>query len=422
MKVRNDFAGIVLIVLFLFSFFLCPVHGLAQTQKQPVVFALIEPLSGPFKDVGTEVSAYVEYGVEQLNAKGGVLGQSVKLNVYDNQMKPDIAIRMAKKAVLEDGAKVIMNNTNSAVGLALSKVAKELGVIHVILHNEADEIMGSEFQPNSFRVCLSTSMHSGVLAHYFATTPYKKFYLLNQDYAFGHAVAESFRKIFQKVKKADQEIVGEEYHPMATKDFGPYVTKALSVKPDVIITGNFGPDLGNLIKQSKSLGLKAIFGGYYLDSAMNISQAGDAALGSVTGDCYLATVKTKKNQEFIKNWQVWFKKNHTDMSPLFLAPSSIALDTDAIFWLGEVINKAKSTDAEKIIKAWEGMEYDGFTGKMTMRTCDHQVQRTGFIGVLQSNHPFKNVVSLPFVSGDPIVIPAEKIAIQPKDTGNPRCK
>jgi urea transport system substrate-binding protein len=155
---------------------------------------------------------------------------------------------------------------------------------------------------------------------------------------------------------------------------------------------------------------------------MNISQAGDAALGSVTGDCYLATVKTKKNQEFIKGWQVWFKKHHPEMSTLFLVPSSIAIDADAILWLAEVINKAKSIEADKIIQAWEGMEYDGYTGKMTMRACDHQVQRAGFVGVLQANHAFKNVISLPFPAGDPIVIPVEKITIAPKDTGNPRCK
>jgi len=195
---KSRISGIRLAVALLLAVFLCSAVSLAQDQKQPIVFALIEPLSGPFKDVGTEVAAYVEYGVEQLNAAGGLLGRSVKLVQYDNQMKPDVAVRMARKAVLEDGAQVIMSHTNSAVGLALAKLAKELNVIHVILHNEADEIMGSEFQVNSFRVCLSTSMHSGILANYFASSPYKRFYVLNQDYAFGHAVAESFKKTFQK--------------------------------------------------------------------------------------------------------------------------------------------------------------------------------------------------------------------------------
>ena len=95
----QEHAGVTLAVVLLLAFVLCSVPGPAQDQKQPIVFALIEPLSGPFKDVGTEVGAYVEYGVEQLNAAGGLLGRPVKLVQYDNQMKPDIAVRMGRKAV-----------------------------------------------------------------------------------------------------------------------------------------------------------------------------------------------------------------------------------------------------------------------------------------------------------------------------------
>ena len=421
MKTRKSMSGVSMAVALLLALVLCSAPGLAQDQKQPIVFALIEPLSGPFKDVGTEVAAYVEYGVEQLNAAGGLLGRPVKLTQYDNQMKPDVAVRMGRKAVLEDGAKVIMSHTNSAVGLALAKLAKELNVIHVILHNEADEIMGSEFQLNSFRACLSTTMHSGILAVYFASTPYKRFYILNQDYAFGHAVAESFKKTFQKVKKADQEIVGEDYHPMATKDFGPYVTKAIAAKPDVIISGNFGPDLPNLMKQARDLGLKAIFGSYYLDNPTYMNQAREAGLGSVTAELYLATLKTKKNEEFVKAWQAWFKKHYPDRPTFYLAPSSVALSVDALLFAGEAIKKANSVDADKIIPAWEGMKFEGLAGEITMRPCDHQVQTPGFIGIMQKDHAFKNVLDFPFL-GDPITIPTEKFAVPPAETGNPRCK
>lgn len=420
MKMHKSIACPVIAITIILAVIL-GVAGSALAQKPPIVVALIEPLSGPFKDVGTEVAAFVEYGVEQINAKGGLLGRQVKLIQLDNQMKPDIAVRMARKAVLESGAKVIMSHTNSAVGLALSKVAVELNVIHLIFHNEADEITGSEFQPNSFRVCLSTSMHSGILANYFAQTAHKRFYLLNQDYAFGHAVSDSFKKAFLKVKKADQEIVGEDFHPMSTKDFGPYVTKALAAKPDVVITGNFGPDLPGLMKQARGLGMKAIFGSYYLDNSTYMNQAREAGLGAVTAELYLASLKTKKNQEFIKAWQAWFKKHYADRPSFYLVPSSVALSVDGLAFLGEVVKKAGSTDANKIIKAWEGMSFEGVTGKVTMRACDHQIQTPGYVAVMQPNHAFKSILDFPFL-GDPIAIPAEIISVAPKDTGNPRCK
>jgi branched-chain amino acid transport system substrate-binding protein len=420
MKIYKGVVGVIIGIAFVMATLFCTA-GPAHAQKKPIVFALIEPLSGPFKDVGMEVAAFVEYAVEQINEKGGLLGQQVKLIQLDNQMKPDVAIRVARKAIQEDGAQVIMNNTNSAVGLALSKVAKELNVIHVVLHNEADEITGSEFQINTFRTCLSTSMHSAILAHYFAQSPHKRFYLLNQDYAFGHAVSDSFRKIFLKVKKADQEIVGEDFHPLATKDFGPYITKALAVKPDVLITGNFGPDLPGLVKQGRDLGLKAVIGAYYLDAPVYMSQVKDAGLAAVTGDSYVSTLKTKKNQDYLKSYQTWFKKHYSDRPAFFLVPSSLAMDVDGVLFLAEAIKKAGSMDADKIGKAWEGLSFEGLAGKYTMRACDHQIQMPGAVGVMQANHAFRSILDHAYL-GDPTIIAAEAISVPAKETGNPRCK
>ena len=77
MKIRKSMSGVSMVVVTSACVCLCALlESLAQDQKQPIVFALIEPLSGPFKDVGTEVAAYVEYGVEQLNAAGGLLGRA----------------------------------------------------------------------------------------------------------------------------------------------------------------------------------------------------------------------------------------------------------------------------------------------------------------------------------------------------------
>jgi ABC-type branched-subunit amino acid transport system substrate-binding protein len=422
MRIKRTTAGALLGIMLLLALVFIPGDSAAQTQKQqPIVFALIDPLSGPFKDVGTEFAFYAEYTIEQINARGGLLGRPIKLMQYDNQMKPDIAMRMARKAVMEDGAKVLMSHASSAVGLALEKIAKELNVIHLIIHAEADEMTGSEFQPNSFRVCLSTSMHSRILANYYAQTPYKRFYLINQDYSFGHAVGESFKKEFQRVKRADQEIVGEDYHPLATKDFGPYVTKALAAKPDVVITGNFGPDLPGLMRQARDLGLKAEFGTFFLDNTTYTSQVRDAGPGSVTAELYLSTITTKKNQEFVKSWQAWFRKHYPDRPAFYLVPSSMSLTVDGMNFLGEAIKKARSVDADKIIPAWEGMSFEGLTGRLFMRACDHQIQTPGFVATVQANHAFKNVIDFPYL-GDPITIPAEKVAIPPAETGNPRCK
>ncbi len=420
MKIRAVVGGMLFpFILGILLFGTCTAQ--TQDQKDPIAFGIIDPLSGPFKDIGTEGLWALEYAVNEINAKGGILGRPVKLLRYDNQFKPDVAMRMARKAVLEDGVKILFQQSSSAVALALSKAAKELNVVHVILHAEADEITGSEFQPNTFRLGFSTSMHSAVLAQYFSQTPYKRYYLINMDYAFGHAVSDSFKKIFQKVKKPDAEIVGDEFHPTATKDFGPYVTKALAAKPDVIITGNFGPDLTGLIRQSRDLGLNAMMGTYYLDNPNWLNQLGQAGLNSVVGEMYLATVNTPANKEFVKSYQAWFKKAHPNERSIYHVPNTSWLPGNAALVVAEAIRKAGNADADKLIKTLEGMTFETHTGKITIRACDHQVQADGWIAEVKADHGFKDILNFPFL-GEARKIPVEKISVPPVETGNARCK
>jgi ABC-type branched-subunit amino acid transport system substrate-binding protein len=87
-------------------------------------------------------------------------------------------------------------------------------------------------------------------------------------------------------------------------------------------------------------------------------------------------------------------------------------------FLFEAINKAKSFDAEAVIKAWEGMEYNGLMGKQIMRACDHQVLMPGPVAEIQAK---STLFPFPF-PGTPVIIPMDKVAVPIKDTGNSRCK
>jgi len=144
----------------------------------------------------------------------------VELFNEDSQLKPDIAARKALKAVMQDGATVIMQNISTAVAKAMMNIAQEHNVLQVSHATYSDELTGKDFIPNFFRTCYTTGQFSRAFASYFATKPYRKFYLINMDYVFGHAVADDF---IAAMKKAipDVQIVGNDFHPIATKDFAP---------------------------------------------------------------------------------------------------------------------------------------------------------------------------------------------------------
>jgi branched-chain amino acid transport system substrate-binding protein len=89
-------------------------------------------------------------------------------------------------------------------------------------------------------------------------------------------------------------------------------------------------------------------------------------------------------------------------------------------FLAEAIKKAASTNAEDIIKSWEGLSYDSPMGRMTMRSCDHNVMTP--IPVAEILPGPGQFYKFPYVGKPITIISAEKGAVPPEETGNPRCK
>lgn len=406
-------AGMVAMVL---SFLTCVWVWPAQAakDKDTIVLGVCEPLSGVMKDVGDRYVDAVKFAAEKINAKGGVLGKKLVVVAEDSQLKPDVATRKATKLILEDGADIIMTGTGSHISLAMMKVAEQYKKIFITYGTEAASITGQAFNPYTFRACLNTDQHSAAVVAYFAKyTKFKKFYILCQDYAFGREAAEGFKKKLKDIPGA--QLVGEDFHPIGQKDFAPYISKIMASGAEVVLTGNYGPDLDNLIKTGAALGWQCVTGNYFLNDAYRMQVVKEAAVGHVTADSYMLTIETPENKEFVKEWHE--RNKGRDVG--FIWPDlSMGRCYWAIQWLAEVIKKAGSTNAKKIIKAWEGMSYQMPWGQVTMRACDHQMISPGVAAVIEPKSEF---FDFPYI-GKPFIIPAEEITVPPAQTGNPRCK
>jgi len=397
------------ILLFIFLAYLFPSPGWAQDT---VTMLQLDPLSGPFKEVGELSIAGVQFLVEEVNNAGGLLGKKIKYMPEDSRLKPDVAVRKANKAILEENAKIILQLNSTAVARALMDVAEKSKVIFVTLGTEADFLTGRDFNPYFFRTCFTTENRSKAYAEFFKTKPWRKFYLINMDYAFGHAVANDFKSTLKK-EIPDLRIVGEDFHPLATKDFRPYLTKILDSGAEIIFTGNWGTDLEVLMRQGAQMGVKARYATYFLDDRAHLSSVGQFAVGSFVNSTYFPTIETPQNKSFLERWN---KKNKDTKDSWPTA--YIGYGYNGVKFLFEAIKKAESFDAEAVIKAWEGMEYNSLIGKQVMRACDHQIMMPGFIAEIQAKSDL-----FPFPSpGTPAMFPMDKVAVPIKETGNPRCQ
>ncbi len=368
-----------------------------------IKIGVMEPLSGTFKDVGDRYLEGVQYAAKEINQNGGVLGKKLEIIPIDSELKPAVAVRKATKLIMKDGVKFFVGGTGSSVGGAMSVLAGKKNAIMVSYGMEAASMTGDKCCRNFFRTCANSDTHSYALANWVAEQKFKRVFCIGQDYSFGKQAIKAFTdKLAQLNPQA--KIVGTILHPIGTKDFAPYVSQIIAAKPDVVFTGNWGNDLTLLLKQAKPLGLKTKFACYFLNDVNCITAVAndDAVIGSVTAETYMLTIPLEANKKFVAA----FKKSE-GYYPTWLRGKSYI----SVSFLVKAIEKAGSTDVDKVIAAWEGLEYDSIAGKMTMRACDHQNQAPIWIAPIVKDNPFFKhayVGKATVVSPDKIAVPCDK--------------
>lgn len=369
-----------------------------------VKFGVNEVRSGPFKSNGDRILWGIQAAIKEANDAGGVLGKKIELVVEDNQMKGEIAVRNVKKMILQDKCQIIIQGSSSGVGGAIAQTMPRYRKIYLDTCAEALGITGKNFNPYVFRTCLNAGMHVKGLAQYFGRKGYKKVFLINQDYSWGHDVAKYYQMFIKQIAP-DTKIVGVEFHKVFNKDFAPYISKIQASGADYIISGNWGTDLTQLIVQSRQLGLKIPIGCCFLDDDAVMSVAREAAKGCVEANMYILGVNTPKAKAFEDK----FHQSSGGKWPSFVAMESYL----GVKMYLAAVKKAGSFDTQKVIKAFEGLKYEGPVGTMTMRKEDHQNQTPVVIGEYAPKTKYYDFPYLKPVT----VIPAGQVSLSLEVSG-----
>ena len=354
--------GLRLLMVILLALLWVGVTQAADTIK----LAVIEPLSGNFKDIGERYLAGVEYGVQKINEQGGLLGKKVELIAVDSELKPDVATRKATNLILKDNVKYFCGGTGSSVGGAMSVLCENNNALIFSYGMDAASLTGDKCSRNFFRTGCNTDTHSFALAKWVADKGFKKVCTIAQDYSFGKEATAAFIKKLKELSPS-ATIVAELYHPLGEKDFAPYVTQMIGSGADIIFTSNWGNDLTLLFKQGNQLGLKTKYACYYLNDETVIPAVGNdaAVVGSMASEIYMLTIPTEANKKFVAEY-------HKDKG-VYPAAMKGKGYMGVMFW-AEAVKKAGKDDVNAVIDAWEGLKYNGPAGEWVMRACDHQAQ------------------------------------------------
>jgi branched-chain amino acid transport system substrate-binding protein len=230
---------------------------IAARGEEPVKIGLDNPLTGTYAAVGKNELIGCQLALEQINAKGGILGRQAQLLVEDSTSgDAGTAVQKARKLIERDKVNFLLGNVNSALSLAMADVSSEKGVLHIVPGGHTDAVTGATCHWNVFRVCNTTQMEANAVTPSLIKNAGKKWYFITPDYAFGHTLQAGLERAGGK---AGYTKVGADLTPLGTTDFSSYLIKAQAANPDVIIFLTQGDDMINALKQAVQFGLDKRF-------------------------------------------------------------------------------------------------------------------------------------------------------------------
>ncbi len=398
---RRRFWGQLVVVLTVLTLITTP--ALAQKKKSKTIkIGLLYALSGlaAVYTKGTIIGH--EIAADEINEKGGVLGKKIKLVTRDNKLKPGIAVKEFRRLATRDKVDFVMGVISSGVALAVSQVAKEMKVLFVDTIAQTSALTGEQGHPYVVRTNTNSTIIGRTAALAAAKQDWKKFYFIGPDYEWGHVVNNDFWTFLQ-TKQEGVEKLGDLWPKLGERDFSSHITTMLSAKPDAVFSSLWGGDLIAFIKQAKAYG--------FFDKTKFISTgAGDLdilkPLGEEMPDGLMATFfyafdmpvtgKEKANEEFVAKF-----KEKAGYEP----KSGDIIGYVSTYMLAKAIEKAGTTETEKLAKTLRGMSFDTVLGPATIRDFDGQSTfgyHAGFT-YTHPDYPFKRLKDVTRAEGEAVL-------------------
>ena len=332
----------------------------ADDLKIALIYGKTGPLEAYAKQTETGLQMGLEYATKNTMT---VDGRKIVLITKDDQGKPDLAKAALAEAYQDDKVDLAIGTTASGAALAMLPVAEEMKKVLIVEPAVADAITGEKWNRYIFRTgrnssqdAISNAVAIGKAGVTIAT--------LGQDNAFGKDGVAAFK---EALAKTGATLAAEEYVPATTTDFtaaGQRLLDALKDKPGkkIIWVIWAGPTPMSKLQDMdpKRYGIELSTGGNILPALAAYKQ-----LPGMEGATYYYYGIPKNT---INDWLVTEHQKRFNAPPDFFTAGGFAAAMAAV----TAVQKAKSTETEKLIAAMEGMEFDTPKGKMMFRKDDHQ--------------------------------------------------
>jgi urea transport system substrate-binding protein len=352
-----------------------------------VKIGLLNSLSGTMAISEVTVKNSLLLAVEEINAKGGVLGKKLEPISEDGASDWPTFAEKAEKLISSDKVAAVFGGWTSASRKQMLPVFEK----HKALLFYPVQYEGLESSPYIFYTGATTNQQIIPGLDYLKEQGKKTIFLVGSDYVFPRTA----NKIIQAYAKANgMTVVGEEYTPLGATDFGTIVNKVKKAGADAVFNTLNGDSNVAFFKQYRSVGLTAEKMPVVSVSVAEEEVTGigaDNIAGQLVAWDYYQTTEGVKNTEFVKAFKAKYGADKPTSDPMEAAYTSMYL------WKA-MVEKAGSFDPEKVKAAAGGTTFDAPEGLVTIDGTNQHISKTARIGKIGKDGSITEVWN----SGKPI--------------------
>jgi branched-chain amino acid transport system substrate-binding protein len=342
-------AGVVLACL--------PLPAGAQT---PIKIGASMSVTGTYAKPGSYQKEGYDVCIDELNAKGGLLGRKVELVIYDDQSQPATAVKLYEKLITEDKVDAVMGPYSSAVSEAVANVTEKYRKVMVAPLAATTSIF-KKGRKYIFMVITPAENYLDGLIDMAAKRGLKTVAIINEDTLFPKASAAGTA---ESAKKRGMQVVLQEAYPKGNTDFSALLVKIKAANPDVIAAGTYFDDAVAITRQMKELNVNPKMFGLTVGGDLPefydlLKQNAEYVYGSTQWD---ESLPYPGQKEFLAAYTRKFKHE-----PSYHAAAGYA----GCLIYGEAVKRAGTLDADKVREQLLKMEIKTAFG-------DYKVEPDGF--------------------------------------------
>lgn len=348
--------------------------GTQENSEDSIKVGILHSLSGTMAISETSVRDAELLAIKEINAAGGVLGRQLVPVVEDGASDNATFKEKAEKLLLNDKVATVFGCWTSASRKAvLPTFESNNGLLWYPVQYE-----GMEASPNIFYVGAAPNQQIVPAIEYMSENYGKKVFLLGSDYVFPRTANSIVKK---QAEALGMEVVGEEYTPMGHTDYTTIISKIQTAQPDFVFNTLNGDSNVAFFKQYKDAGLTSE---QIQTLSVSIAEEEAAGIGAsyLTGHLvawnYYQTTDTPENKKFVEAYKAEYGADRVTDDP-------IEAGYDAVYLWAAAVEKAGSTDVDKVREAAGGIEFKAPEGTITIDGDNQHMYKPVRIGMVNES-------------------------------------